>query len=415
MTSSQGSRTNPVACPTCDATVGEPCSTRSGHDAARPHKARREAPIPFGQHTEDCRAHAIGCAAENIAEWDADTRATGNTDPIQVGDGYLTDGTADCLCWDRNTAWAVSWIRKGHKIIAAGTPVFTTIQVDAHGRPVIAAPERRYQTTSARVAATHAAAVVMTSAEFWSAAMASEEHDGAATWTFTPTTGSSVRIRVTELDTEIARRAASKAAVLADIQRIGEEKRDTIAALFGSTTKPAAGPEPEPEPTVVGYVTIDATNPNWAPALALSAVRSAAELADADPESEVRTCTACGEPVEFYEGTGWVEVARDGHYDLCPERYIEATDTQRGHVVGPKPSPAAVEPATFICRCGDEEHPVVPGDDDSVWCPCGLRLDEQRERIADEAHDFETEGRQDERTVTVCAVCGLYRSAAVHG
>jgi hypothetical protein len=345
MTSSQGSRSNPVACPTCDATVGEPCSTRSGYDAARPHKARREAPIPFGQHTEDCRAHAISCAAENIAEWDADTRATENTDPIQVGDGYLTDGTADCLCWDRNTAWAISWIRKGRKIIADGTPVFTTIQVDAHGRPVIAAPERRYQTTSARVAATHAAAVVMTSAEFWSAAMASEESDGAVTWTFTPTTGSPVRIRVTEPDTETARRAASKAAVLVDIQRIGEEKRDTIAALFGSTTKPdgapAPEPEPEPESTVVGYVTIDATNPNWAPALALSAALDAAEPADADPESEVRTCTACGEPVEFYEGTGWVEVAPDGHYDLCPERYDEATNTERGHTVTPEHAPMA--------------------------------------------------------------------------
>jgi len=46
-----------------------------------------------------------------------------------------------------------------------------------------------------------------------------------------------------------------------------------------------------------------------------------------------RTCTACGEPVEFYEGIGWVEIATDGHYDLCPDRYIEETDTQRGHTV----------------------------------------------------------------------------------
>lgn len=76
---------------------------------------------------------------------------------------------------------------------------------------------------------------------------------------------------------------------------------------------------------------------------------------------------------------------------------------------------AAVEPATFVCRsCKDEEYPVVPGEDDSVWCVCGVRLDEQRERIADEAHHFETEGRQDQRTVTRCAVCGLDRSATVH-
>lgn len=31
-----------------------------------------------------------------------------------------------------------------------------------------------------------------------------------------------------------------------------------------------------------------------------------------------------------------------------------------------------------------------------------------------EMHDFETEGRQDERTVTPCAVCGGSRNAAIH-
>jgi hypothetical protein len=37
---------------------------------------------------------------------------------------------------------------------------------------------------------------------------------------------------------------------------------------------------------------------------------------------------------------------------------------------------ATVEPATFVCRsCKDEEHLVVPGEDDSVWCVCGARLD----------------------------------------
>jgi hypothetical protein len=75
----------------------------------------------------------------------------------------------------------------------------------------------------------------------------------------------------------------------------------------------------------------------------------------------------------------------------------------------------AAEPAKFTCRkCGEEEHPVVPGEDGSVWCPCGARLDEQRDRIAEEEHDFETEGRQDEGAKTKCAVCGLYRSAMVH-
>lgn len=32
----------------------------------------------------------------------------------------------------------------------------------------------------------------------------------------------------------------------------------------------------------------------------------------------------------------------------------------------------------------------------------------------DRPHDFETEGRQDERTVTPCAVCGLSRNDRLH-
>jgi hypothetical protein len=33
---------------------------------------------------------------------------------------------------------------------------------------------------------------------------------------------------------------------------------------------------------------------------------------------------------------------------------------------------------------------------------------------ADRPHDFETEGRQDQRTVTPCAVCGRLRQASIH-
>jgi len=45
----------------------------------------------------------------------------------------------------------------------------------------------------------------------------------------------------------------------------------------------------------------------------------------------------------------------------------------------------AAEPETFTCECGDAEYPLTPGDDESTWCECGARLDEQRERIADRA------------------------------
>ncbi|GIG22462.1 hypothetical protein Cch01nite_31860 [Cellulomonas chitinilytica] len=41
----------------------------------------------------------------------------------------------------------------------------------------------------------------------------------------------------------------------------------------------------------------------------------------------------------------------------------------------------AMTPETFMCECGDVEHPAVPDDDDSTWCECGLRLDAQRARL----------------------------------
>ncbi|MFB7890359.1 hypothetical protein ACFCZ3_20135 [Cellulosimicrobium cellulans] len=49
-------------------------------------------------------------------------------------------------------------------------------------------------------------------------------------------------------------------------------------------------------------------------------------------------------------------------------------------------APETVAPVeTFTCTaCGDAEHPVTPGDDDSLWCECGARLDEQRERVLDD-------------------------------
>jgi len=31
------------------------------------------------------------------------------------------------------------------------------------------------------------------------------------------------------------------------------------------------------------------------------------------------TCRYCGEQIEHYPGTGWVETAVGGHYDICPD------------------------------------------------------------------------------------------------
>jgi hypothetical protein len=47
-------------------------------------------------------------------------------------------------------------------------------------------------------------------------------------------------------------------------------------------------------------------------------------------------CTACGEPVEHIDGIGWVETAEGGHYDQCPERHDDDTDTAHGHTTAPQ-------------------------------------------------------------------------------
>ncbi|WP_156250904.1 hypothetical protein [Pseudactinotalea terrae] len=64
-----------------------------------------------GGHEHACRAHAIGCAAQN----QRDAGITG--DPIAEGDGYLTDGTASCYCGTDTTALA-PWITEGEQLLA---------------------------------------------------------------------------------------------------------------------------------------------------------------------------------------------------------------------------------------------------------------------------------------------------------
>jgi len=48
-----------------------------------------------------------------------------------------------------------------------------------------------------------------------------------------------------------------------------------------------------------------------------------------------KRCAACGEPVEHVSDVGWVEAKEGGHYDQCPARWDDATDTPRGHIVTP--------------------------------------------------------------------------------
>jgi|1185.fasta_scaffold323634_2 hypothetical protein len=66
-------------------------------------KAPADHPAGESSHVTACRAHAIGCAQENLAELGGFVLAR---TAITVGDGYLADGTVTCYCDERPRAMA---------------------------------------------------------------------------------------------------------------------------------------------------------------------------------------------------------------------------------------------------------------------------------------------------------------------
>lgn len=72
-------------------------------------------------HSTACRAHAIGCAVENIRDMEPGLPEPIALEPITVGDGYLVDGTASCLCRDSDEALVplAPWIIRGLAVLDA--------------------------------------------------------------------------------------------------------------------------------------------------------------------------------------------------------------------------------------------------------------------------------------------------------
>ena len=132
-----------------------------------------------------------------------------------------------------------------------------------------------------------------------------------------------------------------------------------------------------------------------------------------------RTVTA----IRFYTG-----------FAGCPARYYvtseRATPTSTGsltqtvvlNATGLYPDPASdARRARHTLETHERDMPDCADPDCEFHHPDATATPTHRgattmttDREADRRHDFETEGRQDQRTVTPCAVCGLARSAAVH-
>lgn len=106
---------------------------------------------PTTTHGVSCRAHAIGCAVENVRDANLSHTAA---ELVAIGDDYLATGTASCLC-GRDAKWATSWVLVGLEVMAeaaANAPSYVVTN-EARGVP-------RYVTTdkAAAVAWAEAAA-----------------------------------------------------------------------------------------------------------------------------------------------------------------------------------------------------------------------------------------------------------------
>lgn len=66
-------------------------------------------------HTTACRAHAIGCAVENIRDMEPGLADLLGLEPVSTGDNYLTDGSVSCMCYDTNETLVqrAPWIIQG--------------------------------------------------------------------------------------------------------------------------------------------------------------------------------------------------------------------------------------------------------------------------------------------------------------
>lgn len=71
---------------------------------------------------------------------------------------------------------------------------YTTTRIARNGKALPGSASHRYASATPAIAAGHAASAAMRASEYATAAV---QQDGDV-WTFTPTTGSTVRIRVTQ-------------------------------------------------------------------------------------------------------------------------------------------------------------------------------------------------------------------------
>lgn len=216
-----------------------------------------EGPVPVtSTGVDEYQCHEPGC--------DFHIAAVGTPDPDEP-DYYAEDIAAH---------------KRGHE-----STVYIAEQVDRHGMKVTGALRRRYRTTTPDRAAGHAARTIMTAAEYTSAEV---EHDDDV-WTFIPTTGAPVRIRVTEPDADGALTGEPGVIVTTPPN---PEQREALAATFAELANRhelQAPARPQALATSqAGLQTLLRSIPLDSPSRALAALQALGDVAitwqDADPD-----------------------------------------------------------------------------------------------------------------------------------
>jgi hypothetical protein len=119
-------------------------------------------------------------------------------------------------------------------------PIYTTVRVDADGQPLIASPARKFTAPDAVTAAELAASMILTGDEQRTASVSYNE-DGV--WTFAPSTGSPVHIRVT--DPQSPEEAAQEAAEQAEADEHEQHQLDAMGKHEETLTEQADDPKAE--------------------------------------------------------------------------------------------------------------------------------------------------------------------------
>lgn len=230
--------------------------------------------------------------------------------------------------------------------------IYTTVRVGSNGKRLVATPERRFTTPDAATAAELAASMTLSADEQRTAAVSYNE-DGV--WTFKPSTGSPVHIRVVEDDATAA--TPDEDAYAADDAIFGPEDAEpqsTEEAAQEAAEQAEADEHEQQQLDAMGKHEESLTEQPEDP----KAEAIAALFGGRPPE---RRCPRCA-GLNGYHGSVHVRHGNGGgHNEPCP-------NTPAKHVPADPNAANRTRPVTTCSGCGKRiGWAVTDGDDVEAW------------------------------------------------